>query len=72
MLRFKLLLREKNNITDGNIKIYPDKTKIEQLHLKILNEELKIRQKNGEDNLIIKYKNGYPKIIKAPKNYKIQ
>lgn len=62
------VLRNKSKIATA-VKIYSDKTPYEQKYLKELKEELQIRKEKGEENLIIKYVKGIPKIIKSlPKN----
>lgn len=64
----KQLLRNKDKLPD-DIKIYSDQTPAQQHYLKVLKDELKRRENNGETNLTIKYINGTPTIIKTtPKN----
>lgn len=65
----KTILRNKRNVELDSIKIYSDKTPYQQQQMKILQEELKTRTKNGETNITIKYIKGIPKIINNhPKN----
>lgn len=59
------ILRKRSNIKTG-IKIYADQTYKQQQYLKCLREELSQRQKNGEQNLVIKYIKGKPTIIEQP------
>lgn len=55
------ILRNKNNQTE--FKIYSDQTYKQRKHLTQLKEELLKRQQAGEQNLVIKYIKGIPKII---------
>lgn len=65
----KQILRNKNNTSVPNIKIYSDQTPYQREVLKKLKEELESRTSNGEQNLGIKYIKGEPKIIELlPKN----
>lgn len=62
----KSILRNRNNIKTENIKIYSDQTPKQQKYLKNLKDELNRRQEKEEKNLIIKYHNGVPQIVKKP------
>ncbi|CAH2100558.1 unnamed protein product [Euphydryas editha] len=65
----KAILKSKMNLTDPNIKIYSDQTPIQRQTMLNLREEMRHRTENGENNLIIKYIKGNPKIIQQqPKN----
>lgn len=55
------ILRNKNN--QSEFKIYSDQTYKQRKHLSQLKEELLTRQEEGEQNLVIKYVKGTPKII---------
>lgn len=64
----KKILRDKKALPD-NIKVYSDQTRLQQQLLQDLRNELSQRQKNGENNITIKYIRGLPKIVEAnPKN----
>lgn len=64
----KQLLRNKDKFPE-NIKIFSDQTPTQQKYLHRLKEELARRQKDGENDLPIKYVNGTPTIVNAtPKN----
>lgn len=64
----KQLLRNKDKIPE-NIKIFSDQTPTQQKYLHELKDELARRQKDGENNIIIKYINGTPTIVTStPKN----
>lgn len=64
----KNLLRNRGNIKT-EIKIFSDQTPSQQNCFKVLKEELRKRQQSGENNLVIKYIKGTPKIIaQQPKN----
>lgn len=60
----KFILRNKSTVTSETVKIFSDQTPSQQMYLKNLRSELQQRIENGEDNLIIKYVKGVPKIIK--------
>lgn len=65
----KVILKNKLNCKDKNIKIYSDQTPNQKLDMENLREELRQRKEKGENDLIIKYIKGVPKIIKPqPKN----
>jgi hypothetical protein len=59
------ILRKKGNIKT-EIKIFSDQTRNQQHYLKCLREELSQRQRNGEENLFIKYIKGNPTIVEQP------
>lgn len=59
----KLIFRNKNKLTDTDVKIFPDQTPYQQTYFKKLKEELNRRTANGEGNLKIKYIKGVPQII---------
>lgn len=59
----KLIFRNKNKLTDTDVKIFPDQTPYQQTFFKKLKEELNRRTANGEGNLKIKYIKGVPQII---------
>lgn len=64
----KKILRNKNKLPD-NIKVYSDQTPTQKAIMKELSQELIRRKENGEENLIIKYIKGTPKIVQTqPKN----
>lgn len=55
--------------TEGNVKIYSDNTPQQQKYLNTVKEELELRKGRGENNIIIKYIKGVPKIVEQqPKN----
>lgn len=65
----KQLLRNKDKLPKG-IRMYSDQTPNQKKFLKNLQEELKLRENNGENGLTIKYINGAPKIVHLnAKNY---
>ena len=65
----KYILKNKRKHKSDKIRIYADQTQCQQQHMKKLQDELLSRQKNGEKDLIIKYVNDVPKIVKNnPKN----
>lgn len=65
----KSLLRNRNNLKLGTIKLFSDQTPQQQIYIKALKEELKQRVDAGENDLMIKYIRGIPKIVKIqPKN----
>lgn len=65
----KFIFQNKASISN-DLRIYADKTTAQQNYLKYLNEELLRREKDGELDLMIKYVNGNPKIIKkSAKNF---
>lgn len=65
----KLILRNKNTLTNPTIKVYSDQTPYQINKLKNLKDELALRISNGEENITIKYIKGMPKIVKTlPKN----
>lgn len=59
------ILRNKTNVNLGTINIFADRTPQQQHHMKTLIEELKLRTQKGEENLIIKYIKGIPRIIQS-------
>lgn len=63
----KLVLRKKDvlksNAKFNKIGIRDDKTKQQQTYLRTLNDELKKRRAQGENNLMIKFQNNVPKIV---------
>lgn len=61
----KEILRNKNNLKKDHIKIFSDQTPNQKKYLLNLKEELGKRTANGEANLIIKYVQGLPKIIRS-------
>lgn len=61
------ILKNRNKISNKNVKLHSDLTPMQIQHLKDLREELNHRNSNGE-NLTIKYINGVPKIVKASKD----
>ncbi|CAH0404875.1 unnamed protein product [Chilo suppressalis] len=65
----KQLLRNKSKLSD-NIKLYSERTPSQKTYLQSIREELKRREENGENKLIIKYVKGIPKILQnnLPKN----
>lgn len=64
----KNILRNRKNSKNNDFKVFADLTQAQQAHLKELKEKLSSRQKNGEENLTIKYVKGVPKIITLTKN----
>lgn len=66
----RLVFRKKSalrNTKFNNIRVSSDKTRSQQNYFRELKEELKIRQDNGEKNLIIRYTNNIPQIVhKSP------
>lgn len=62
----KTILRNKVNFKEENFRIYSDQTPQQREFLIHIKNELKQRQNAGEDNLIIKYIKGVPKIISKP------
>lgn len=65
----KNVLRNKNNVITGNVKIYSDQTPYQREAMRKLKQELEIRTANGETDLCIKYIKGVPQItIKTAKN----
>lgn len=64
----KSILRNKNNIDKeiANIKCYSDQTPMQKEELLKLRAQLNERTEKGEQNLVIKYIKGIPKIIEAP------
>lgn len=59
----KNILRNKTSFKDENIKIYSDQTPNQKKYLMDLQNQLKLRQEKGEENITIKYIRGVPKII---------
>ncbi|KOB77052.1 Uncharacterized protein OBRU01_03731 [Operophtera brumata] len=57
----KEILRNKDKITNKNIKVFSDQTPAQQLHMKELKQKLLERHENGETELTIKYIKGYSK-----------
>lgn len=66
------ILRNKYKLQSDTIKIFSDQTPAQKMYFKNLSEELNERRKNGENDLIIKYIKGIPKIVtrKETKNLK--
>lgn len=62
------ILQNKNKIPSKDIKVFSDQTPAQQKFLSELREELERRKQKGEENLIIKYYRGMPKIISTSKN----
>lgn len=60
----KTLLKNKSNCKTNNIKLYFDQTPNQKQEIANLREELRQRKEKGENDLIIKYIKGTPKIIK--------
>ncbi|KAJ8727994.1 hypothetical protein PYW08_016379 [Mythimna loreyi] len=60
----KTILRNKAMINLDPYKIFSDQTPYQQKFIKNLKQELHLRTENGEKDLIIKYVNGTPKIIR--------
>ena len=60
----KQILRVKNNIKEQGIYIKSDQTPMQRAYLKALLEELEERKKKDESELIVKYINNIPKIVK--------
>lgn len=66
----KQLLRNKGSLSK-EIRMFSDQTPNQINFLKSLQEELKLRERKGEEGLTIKYINGAPKIVQLnAKNYK--
>jgi hypothetical protein len=64
------LLRNRSKLPE-TVKLFADQTPSQKAYLQSLKEELKRREDDGEQNLIIKYINGRPKILQnnsQPKN----
>lgn len=67
----KNILKNRNNLRDDKVKLYPDQTPQQRSYVKKLSQELEDRIKKGEADIKIKYSRGVPKIIKElPKNLK--
>lgn len=65
----KTIVKNKSKLTDPSIKIYSDQTPSQRQTMSNLRDELRHRREKGENNLIIKYIKGNPKIIQQqPKN----
>lgn len=66
------ILRNKSNLTNDNVRIFPDQTPMQIKYMKEQRAELLRRTESGESDLTIRYINGIPKIIKnTAKNYSI-
>lgn len=63
----KEILKNKTRLPD-KVRVYNDQTPTEKNVLKELGQELARRKENGEQDLIIKYIKGSPKIVQATKN----
>lgn len=64
----KEILKNKDKISHKDVKIFSDRTPAQQLYMKELKKELLTRKENGEQDLIIKYINGHPKIVPSSNN----
>lgn len=62
------VLRCKSKLSELNLTAKNDLTLDQRTYLKKLQQELKLRTSNGEQNLMIKYVDGSPKIIVNSKN----
>lgn len=60
----RFVLKNKSKISE-QFKIFSDQTQTQRSYMRNLVVELKRREENGENNLIIKYTKGVPAIIKA-------
>lgn len=66
----KIILKNKSKLQVEGVHLFSDQTPLQQKHIKELSTELKSRQEQGENDLIIKYIKGTPRIIKqSAKNY---
>lgn len=64
----KQILRSKSKLT-GSVRVYADLTLSQRHYFNSLKQKLLDRERNGEKDLILKYINGFPKIVKkVPKN----
>lgn len=59
----KLILKNRNKLTDSHIKVFPDQTPYQQTFFKKVKDELNRRCASGENNLTIKYIKGVPQIV---------
>lgn len=64
----KIITAKKDRIKDKNIYISADLTKCQRTHLNKLKEELRTRRENGEDDIVIRYVKGTPKIVQKNLN----
>lgn len=64
----KKALKSKSKLYSTNYRISQDQTQLQQNQFKSVKSELKIRVDKGEADLIIKYFNGVPKVVKKQKS----
>lgn len=64
----KIITAKKDKIKPKNIYISADLTKSQRDHLNNLKEELRTRRENGEEDIVIRYVKGTPKIVNKTLN----